>query len=255
MKGIPEENYSTQNLIRRRRRNDEINRKREEGRVKDVMMSQRQKKQKELNDKVQDPEFFANRYRKQQRSYVVYKRKKNAVKNHTAQIEKTEDGVILALRVKGATNASKQENHYMIKLNLTKKHNAAFIPNTIENLKTLKKCENYLVYGPPSKALIDDLVRHRGFTKVEGKKTALTDNNMVEKALGDIDIICIEDIVEHIHKGQNLDRINDFLYTFLLSHNKFMDKKYAKRDKPKVYSGTLGQKPSDQLDKIIRSYF
>ena len=61
MKGIPEENYTTQNLIRRRRRNEQVNRQREEGRVKDVMMAQRKKKQGVLSGEVKDPEFFAKR--------------------------------------------------------------------------------------------------------------------------------------------------------------------------------------------------
>ena len=61
MKGIPEENYSTQNLIKRRRRNDQVNKQREEGRVKDVMMAQRRKKKLAVNEDVKDPEFFAKK--------------------------------------------------------------------------------------------------------------------------------------------------------------------------------------------------
>ena len=255
MKGIPEENFSTQNLIRRRRRNDEVNKKREEGRVKDLMMSQKRKKNAEINEDVKDPEFFANKYKKQQKSYTIYKRKKNAVKEGNAPIEKKDEGVILALRVKGSKAVSKQEDHFLIQMGMTKKHNAVFVQNSIANLKTLKKCENHIVYGYPSKALIDELLRYRGFAKVDDKKVALADNNMVEEALGDIDIICIEDIAACLHKDENIDRINEFLYTFLMSHNKEMDQKYAKRSKTRMTKGRLGLKTSTQLDIIIRSYF
>ena len=123
------------------------------------------------------------------------------------------------------------------------------------NLKMLKKIENYIVYGQPSKTLIEELLKYRGFAKVNEKKVALSDNNIIEEALGDLDIICVEDIVESIHKNENLERINDFIYTFILSFNKQMDEKYAKRDKTRIFSGRLGLRTSTQIDKIIRAYF
>jgi large subunit ribosomal protein L7e len=255
MKGIPEENYSTQNLIRRRRRNDEINQKREEGRVKDVMMAQKKKKERITQEDVKDPEFFANKYKKQQRSYAIYKRKKNAVKSHNVPIEKKGESAILAIRVKDSRNISKQEDHFLIKFHLSRKHNAAFIPNTIENLKTLKKVENYVVYGYPSKTLIEELLKYRGFAKVDDKKVPLDDNSIVEEALGKLDIICVDDIVDSLYKNKNIDDINSFLFTFLMSHNKKMDEKYAKREKTRLLSGRLGLKESARLDKIVRSYF
>ena len=145
MKGIPDENYTTQNLIRRRRRNEDINKQREDLRVKDVMMANRRKKQMTSETEIKDPEFFANRYRKQQKSYTIYKRKKNAVKSCEAPIAKITDNAILALRVKDGKKISKQESGLLARLNLTKKHNATFIENSVKNLKALKQLENYIV--------------------------------------------------------------------------------------------------------------
>ena len=119
----------------------------------------------------------------------------------------------------------------------------------------LKKIENYVVYGQPSKTLIEDLLKYRGFAKVNEKKVSLSDNNIIEEALGDIDIICVEDIVDQIYKNENIDRINKFIYTFIMSYNKKMDDKYAKRDKSRVFNGRLGEKRSPLIDKIIRNYF
>ncbi|CAI2377857.1 unnamed protein product [Moneuplotes crassus] len=255
MKGIPEENYSTQNLIRKRRRNEEVNRKREEGRVKDVMMAQRRKKGQAGAEDIKDPEFFAKRYRKQQKSYVIYKRKKNAVLRHEAVIEKKEGAAILAIRVKDDKHISKQEMVILTKFGLTKKHNAGFIENTIANLKTLKKVENYIVYGQPSKTLIEDLLKYRGYAKVDGKKVPISDNNMIEAALGDIDIICVEDIVESLYKNENIAKINEFMFNFIMSHNKHMNSKYSMREKTRTFSGRLGKRSTPHLDHIIRSYF
>ena len=228
MKGISEANYSTQNLIKRRRRNDEVNQKRAEGRIKDIMLAQRRNKAKEKSELIREPEFFAKKYRKQQRHYVVYKRKKNAVKNKTTIIEKKAETAILAFRVKSSDNAANQEKGILNSLNLTKKFNASFIENTITNLEALKKWENCVVYGYPTRNLIEDLIKRRGFAKVDDKKTALTNNNVIEDALKDIDIICIDDLIDSIYKNQNIDRINKFLYTFLMTNNKKQDNKYGK---------------------------
>ena len=255
MKGIPEENYSTQNLIKRRRRNDEVNQKRAEGRIKDIMMAQRKNKDKANADKIKDPEFFAKKYRTQQRHYVVYKRKKNAVKNKTANVEKSGNTSILAFRVKASNNSANQEKGILNSMNLTKKFNAVFIENTVSNLEALKKSENCVVYGYPTKNLIEDLIRLRGFAKVDEKKVPLADNNIIEEALKDIDIICVDDLVDSIYKNQNIERINKFIYTFLLTSNKKQDNRFGKTDKPRIDKGILGLQKPEVLDRIIRSYF
>ncbi len=186
---------------------------------------------------------------------MIYKRKKNAVTRHEAPIEKKEGGAILALRVKDEKNISKQEKVILSKFGLTKKHNAGFIKNTLANLKALKKVENYVVYGQPSKTLIEDLLKYRGYALVNEKKVPLNNNTMIEEALGALDIICVEDIVDNLYKNDNIDKINDFMYNFILSYNKEMDLKYGKRDKTRIFSGRLGDKTSTQIDKIIRAYF
>ena len=247
MKGVPDDAYTTQNLIKKRIKDDEVNRKRAEARVKDVMMAKRNRQNKE---EIKDPEFFTKRYRRKQKSYAIYKRKKNAFVKKS-----TEKGSIFAIRIKQEETASKQESNLLNKLRLTKKHNARFYAPTVENLSKLKLCENFLVYGHPSKSVIDELIRNRGFMDDEGKKVAITDNSMVEDKLEKFDIICIEDIVQALVEGQNVDLLQkDFLHTFLLSRNKKMDFKYNKKDKLKAQGGRHGYVNTKQIDLIIRKY-
>lgn len=239
-------------MIRKRIRDDEQNRKRAEGRVKDIMLAKRRNNKK---DEVKDPEFFTKNYRRKQKSYVIYKRKKDAVVNRMVSIKAQSDSAIFAIRIKHQDAVSKQEASILTKLMMTKRHNGIFIEPTSSNLQQLKLVENYIVYGHPSKTVMDELIRYRGFMDNEGKKVAITDNAMVEDKLSNLDIICIEDIVQSLYEGKHVDALQkDFLFTFLLSRNKKMDSQHNKKDKAKVHGGKHGYLSTKQMDLIVRKY-
>merc|ERR1712086_486188 len=67
---------------------------------------------------------------------------------------------------------------------------------------------------------VRELIYKRGFAKVgKGKsRIPLTDNSIVEKGLGDKDIICVEDLIHEIYSvGPNFKAANCFLHPFKLS--------------------------------------
>ena len=52
-------------------------------------------------------------------------------------------------------------------------------------------------YGAPTKDILEDIVRKRGYLKdKEMKRIPISDNVIVEELLGDKGIICVEDIIE-----------------------------------------------------------
>jgi len=44
--------------------------------------------------------------------------------------------------------------------------------------------QDYIAYGYPTKKLVNDLIRKRGFLKKDDKKLAITDNVLIEELLG-----------------------------------------------------------------------
>ena len=57
--------------------------------------------------------------------------------------------------------------------------------------------QNYVGYGAPTKSILEDIVRKRGYLKdKEMKRIPISDNVIVEELLGDKGIICVEDIIE-----------------------------------------------------------
>lgn len=65
--------------------------------------------------------------------------------------------------------------------------------------------KEYISYGYPTKKIVNDLIRKRGFLKKGEEKLAITDNNLIEELLGqgeedDEGCICIEDIIDCVFK-------------------------------------------------------
>ena len=51
-------------------------------------------------------------------------------------------------------------------------------------------------YGAPTKGILEDIVRKRGYLKdKEMKRIPISDNVVVEELLGEKGIICVEDII------------------------------------------------------------
>lgn len=80
---------------------------------------------------------------------------------------------------------------------------------------------------PPRLPSLQELIYKRGFGKVNKARVPLTDNSVVEGALGQHNIICVEDLVHEIYTcGPAFKQANNFLWPFKLSSPKGgLDKK------------------------------
>lgn len=70
----------------------------------------------------------------------------------------------------------------------------------------------------PNLKTVKELVYKRGYAKVNKQRIALSDNSIVEGALGAHGIICVEDLIHEIFTvGPHFKEANNFLWTFKLS--------------------------------------
>ena len=78
---------------------------------------------------------------------------------------------------------------------------------------------DFVTYGYPSKALVNELVRKRGFLRKGDKKEAITNNILIEELFTEFNnstenpfatCICIEDIIDHISNVQSDDIVPVF---------------------------------------------
>jgi len=79
--------------------------------------------------------------------------------------------------------------------------------------------EPYITYGCPNLKAVRDLVYKRGFVKVDGNRTPITSNEVIEGKLGKMGIICVEDLIHEIFTvGPNFKYASNFLWPFKLNN-------------------------------------
>jgi large subunit ribosomal protein L7e len=113
-------------------------------------------------------------------------------------------------------------------LRLRRLNEGVFLPYTAATRKMLHLVEPYVLYGVPSLETISDLVRRRGFCRVDGKRMPLADNNVIERELGDVGLICVEDLVQVLSAGsmdgeedkETFGKVAKFLWPFRLTSRK-----------------------------------
>ncbi|KAH8329058.1 hypothetical protein KR074_002953, partial [Drosophila pseudoananassae] len=135
-----------------------------------------------------------------------------------AAAEEGNPKLLFVMRHAGKKIFDKTTTEIFKTLRMPYRHNAVFLENTKENQLLLRVIEPYVIYGIPSLSTIRELIFKKGFARVNGKKTAIQSNTMVEEQLGEKGIICLEDIIHEICTvGPNFSAVNQFLCTFMLS--------------------------------------
>ena len=148
-------------------------------------------------------------------------------------------------------------------LRLRRVNEGVFLPYNSTTRKMLHLVEPYVLYGVPSLETISDLVRRRGFCKVDGKRVPLADNNVIERELGELGLICVEDLVQvlssasldDIEAGDGDDstfnKVAKFLWPFRLTarKSKFQKKMLDLKD-GKLY-GDRGEAMNGYIKEML----
>jgi len=104
-------------------------------------------------------------------------------------------------------------------LRLLQINNGVFIKVTRATEVMLRLVEPYVTYGEPNLKTVRELIYKRGFGKVNKCRIPLTDNSIIEGALGKFDILSVEDLVHEIYTvGPNFKQANNFLWPFKLNN-------------------------------------
>lgn len=150
-----------------------------------------QGRQKKLLDKEKQaggktilmPDVFVSNYMKQQRNFVHYKRfkKSSSVDRLAPEIaakvtDKQElalpknqhvklNTLLMIVRVKESRNTTPQAQKILKELGLKEVNNVSFVRADSQTLDKLLLIRNYVAYGQPTKALLDEIIRKRGYLK------------------------------------------------------------------------------------------
>ncbi|XP_059595586.1 large ribosomal subunit protein uL30x-like [Vitis vinifera] len=112
-------------------------------------------------------------------------------------------------------NASKKKILQLLRLRQI--FNGVFLKVNKATMNMLHRVEPYVTYGYPNLKSVRELIYKRGYGKLNKQRTALTDNSIVEQALGKFGIICMEDLIHEIMTvGPHFKEANNFLWPFKL---------------------------------------
>merc|ERR1712119_125295 len=122
------------------------------------------------------------------------------------------------MRIRGINQVSPKVKKVLQLFRLRQINNGVFIKLNKATINMLRICEPYIAWGTPNLKSVRELVYKRGFVKIDGKRTPITSNDLIEQQLGRHGIICVEDLVHEIMTvGPNFRYASNFLWPFKLN--------------------------------------
>ncbi len=164
-------------------------------------------------------ESYIKQYRDQEASLVSMRRA--ARKAGTFYVE-PEPKLLFVMRLRGINGMHPKMRHIMKVLRLLQIHNGVFMQANKAVMNNLVKVDPYIMYGYPNLKTVRELLYKRGFGKVNGQRTPLTDNKIIEDALSEKTkgaVICMEDLVHQIYTvGPHFKECTKFLWPFKMNN-------------------------------------
>ncbi|KAM5578583.1 60S ribosomal protein L7-1 [Rosa sericea] len=197
-------------ILKKRKSNEELALRRKE------QLEQRKfRLKKNKQEFIKKPEDFVKEFRYREVDLVQMKHR---LKRKRPALETTNPQLLLVIRIQGKNDMHPAVRKNLYSLNLRKIFNAVFVRADEAMLEKLQRVEPYVTYGYPSLKNVKELIYKKGYAKINKQRVPLTDNNLIEEALGKYNIICIEDIVHEIAStGKYFKEAASFLWPFTLN--------------------------------------
>jgi large subunit ribosomal protein L7e len=130
-----------------------------------------------------------------------------------------EPKLVFVVRIKGINKIPPKPRKILQLLRLLQVNNGVFVRLNKATSEMLTIINPYIAYGYPNLKTVRELVYKRGYGKVDKQRVALSNNQIIENALGKYGIVCIEDLIHEIYTvGPNFKQASNFLWPFKLSN-------------------------------------
>jgi len=184
----------------------------------------RKKSREARRDIFKRAEQYVKEYRTQEKETIRLKRE---AKTNGGFYVEPEAKLAFVIRIRGLNKIHPKTKKILQLLRLRQINNAVFVKINKATLGLLKRVEPYIAWGYPNLKSVRELIYKRGYGKVQANRIALTDNKIIEQALGSKNILCVEDLVHEIYSvGPAFKEASNFLWPFKLnSPNGGLDKK------------------------------
>ena len=160
-------------------------------------------------------EKYALEYRRAEKQAVAERRQARNIGNYYREPEAK---VAFVVRIRGINQVPPKVKKILRLLRLLQVHNGVFVRLNAASQQMLTLVDPWIAYGYPNLKTVRELIYKRGHGKVHGDRKPLSDNAIIETALGDKGIICMEDLIHEIYTcGKNFKAANRFLWPFKLN--------------------------------------
>lgn len=277
-----------ESVLKRRHDLDDLKRKRQH--LEDLQLLQKKKGKGKTGNYVRKPESILAKAKQRRNEHIRYNRvKKKGMQKKASQkpILKTKEIVqedvggdddnnttikeqqspavqtiqyqansvgapyVFCIRIRDdAGNPPRCVRNILNQLRLQQANTGVFLQYTPTTRRHLHLIEPWVVYGKPSDGIVEDLLERRSYGKVKGERVPLSDNTIIEQALGsEHGLICMEDLVHELTgAGELFDVVAKFLWPFPLSASRSeFEKKLLAMKQGKDY-GDKG----DEIDEYIK---
>ncbi|KAK8595994.1 hypothetical protein V6N12_064497 [Hibiscus sabdariffa] len=157
---------------------------------------------------------YAKEYEAQEKELIQLKRE---AKLKGGFYVDPEAKLLFIIRIRGINAMHPRTRKILQLLRLRQIFNGVFLKVNKATMNMLHLVEPYVTYGFPNLKSVRELIYKRGFGKLNKQRIALTDNSIVEQALGKFGIICVEDLIHEIMTvGPHFKEANNFLWPFQL---------------------------------------
>ncbi|MES1912193.1 MAG: 60S ribosomal protein L7B [Cercozoa sp. M6MM] len=191
-------------------------------------------------------EQYVKEYRTQERSLVRQRRQARKFGNFFVEPEAK---VAVVIRIRGINRMHPKTRTVLRLLRLRQIHNAVFVKLNKATMNMLKLVEPYVAYGYPNLKTVKELVYKRGFAKVNKQRIPLSNNQIIEAALGKFGIICVEDLIHELYTvGPHFKEANNFLFPFKLSSPKGG---FAQKRRHFLEGGDFGNR-EEKINELVR---
>ncbi|KAI3949453.1 hypothetical protein MKX01_000101 [Papaver californicum] len=193
------------------------NKRAEEWALAEKTSQEVQKKKNSENRKLiyKRAEQYAKEYSEQERELIRLKRE---AKLKGGFYVNPEAKLLFIVRIRGINAMDPKTKKILQLFRLRQIFNGVFLKVNKATLQMLQRVGPYVTYGYPNLKTVKELIYKRGYGKLNKRRTALTDNSIVEQGLGKYGIICVEDLIHEIMTvGPHFKQANNFLWPFKLS--------------------------------------
>merc|ERR1712177_8295 len=197
-------------ILKRRKRQQESRAVRAAQLVKDRVV-----KRKKRVDIFKRAEKYVKEYRDRERDELRLTREAKKSGNFYVP---SEPKLAFVMRTRGINQVAPKVRKVLQLFRLRQINNGVFIKLNKATINMLRICEPYITWGTPNLKSVRELVYKRGFVKVDGKRTPITSNDLVESTLGRHGMICVEDLIHEIFTvGSNFKYVSNTLWPFKLN--------------------------------------